>query len=105
MPIFYILIFGWASGLCEVKCCSELCLPVCNEDLDSFKCSVLGFPTRSASYQCMQGFLVSETELRLLLNTIKYYSFKEILSQLLIVLKQLPALHADCFLFFQQVFY
>ena len=103
--LFLLLILTSSSLYCEEKCCRDQCEYLCDSYLESFTCNLEGIPSRADSYQCMQGFLVAETEIRLLMYNIKFYGIHEILQQLIVVLKQLPILHADCYLFIQQLIY
>ena len=103
--LILLLILTTSSLYCEEKCCKSHCEYLCDSDLKSFTCNLEALPSRSASFQCMQGFLVAETEIRLLMYNIKFYGMHEIFQQLIVVLKQLPTLHADCYLFIQQLIY
>lgn len=93
------LVLSAAALQCEFVCCEGVCEEVCCDNCHLDMCSNWILTSNSWS-PCMNQFLLAETEIRTLFYYVNYFSFDVIFQQLLVVLKVLPYLNADCYTLF-----
>ena len=95
--LIFLSVFGKATD-CEEVCCGTVCQQLCGSESYDFICPEFLSSSPAQNLDCMKQFLLLETEIRTLFYNVKYYGQKEILQQLIEVLKILPVMHADCYL-------